>query len=132
VKYILDTHVWIWHFEASSKIPERIQTILKDMDNVPLGVSVISAWEIAKKTAIKKLRLSIPCRDWIVKSSSSPGIEILPITPEIAYEANYLPEEFHRDPADCIIVATARLHDITLITKDHRILAYPHVKTLWD
>lgn len=45
--------------------------------------------------------------------------------------SNYLPGDFHRDPADRIIVATARLHDIVLITKDRRMLAYPHVKTLW-
>jgi len=53
------------------------------------------------------------------------------VTAKRAHESNHLPGEFHRDPADQIIVATARVQRLTLITADPRILAYPHVRCLW-
>jgi PIN domain nuclease of toxin-antitoxin system len=59
-----------------------------------------------------------------------PGIQLLALTPEIAVESTRLPGEFHRDPADQIIVATARIYDCPLLTVDDRILKYPHVKLL--
>lgn len=131
VKYLLDTHVWIWMLEASSELPRSIQVLLKDISHAPLGVSAISPWEIAKKTALGKLTLSMPAREWITQSISSPGVKLLPLTPEIAWESNYLPPSFHKDPADQIVVATARLHKLTVITSDEKILGYPHVSSLW-
>ena len=59
------------------------------------------------------------------------GIRVLPLTPEITMESAQLPGDFHRDPADQIIVATARHHGAALVTSDQRILDYPHVETLW-
>lgn len=59
-----------------------------------------------------------------------PNMTLLPLTPEIAIEANNLPGDFHRDPADEIIVATARIYDCEIATVDRRIVAYPHVKKL--
>ena len=59
-----------------------------------------------------------------------PGMQLLEFTPQIAIESTKLPGNFHRDPADQIIVATARVYDISLLTADSRILQYPHVRTL--
>ncbi len=59
-----------------------------------------------------------------------PGIRLLDLTPQIAIESTQLPGEFHRDPADQIIVATARIHDCLLLTVDDKIINYPHVKLL--
>ena len=62
--------------------------------------------------------------DWINEALSGPGISIYPLTPEIAYESSNLPGDFHGDPADRMIVASARILDGTLLTFDNRILAY--------
>ena len=59
-----------------------------------------------------------------------PGIHLLKLTPEIAIESTRLPGEFHRDPADQIIVATARIHECSLLTVDDKILNYSHVQLL--
>jgi len=61
---------------------------------------------------------------------SYPGIRLLDLTPQIAIESTQLPGEFHRDPADQIIVATARIHDCPLLTVDDKILDYPYVKII--
>ena len=58
------------------------------------------------------------------------GITVLPLTPDIAVESVQLPGEFHRDPADRILVATARIHACPLVTADEKILAYPHVRAV--
>ena len=129
--FLLDTHVWLWLFEESEQIPGDIAAVLKAPKNMPLGVAAISPWEIAKKASLGKLRLSCPVRDWVENAAGNAGIEVVPLSPGIACEANELPQPFHRDPADQMIVATARLLDLTLITCDRKILAYPHVKTIW-
>ena len=65
-----------------------------------------------------------------VRALSSPGIQFVELTPEIAIEANQLPGTFHRDPADQILVATARIMNIAILTADAKIIAYPHVSLL--
>jgi len=95
-----------------------------------LGISSISCWEVAKLVEYGRLELPCPLEEWFEQALSYPGIQVLPLTPEIAIESTRLPGEFHRDPADQIIVATARVYDCPLVTSDERILAYPHVKTI--
>jgi len=131
VKYLLDTHVWIWMVEADPAIPRSVAAVLKDVANAPLALSAISPWEVAKKLSANRLTLSRPGREWVVESARNPGMRLLPLGADVAWEANHLPGDFHRDPADQIIVATARQYDLTLITADRRILAYRHVRTLW-
>ena len=94
------------------------------------GVSVISCWEVAKLVEVGRLELSVPVTQWIERALALPGIQLLPLTPEIAIASSQLPGEFHRDPADQLIVATARIHDIPILTVDRRILAYKHVRML--
>ena len=95
-----------------------------------IGVSVISCWEIAKLVEYGRLELPCPLEEWFEQALSYPGIHLLPLTPEIAIESTRLPGEFHRDPADQIIVATARVYNCPLVTSDERILNYPHVTTI--
>ena len=132
MNYMLDTCAWILLADSPGQVPEAAMGIALDLTNAPLGLAAISPWEVAKKTALGKLGLSLPVRQWLEQATQPEGIEILPLTPEVALESAYLPGDFHRDPADQIIVATARLHNLTLITSDRRILAYSHVKTLWS
>ncbi len=132
MKYLLDTHVWLWLLDAPQNFPVEILQLLKDMRNAPLGLSAISPWEVAKKHVLGKLDLSMPIGDWMREATCSRGIAIIPISPEISVESCHLPGNFHRDPADQIIVATARKHKLTLITKDELLRGYSHVKTLWE
>jgi PIN domain nuclease of toxin-antitoxin system len=95
-----------------------------------LGVSIISCWEVAKLAELGRLALRCPVVDWLRQALAYPGIQLMDLSVAIAIESTRLPGPFHRDPADQIIVATARVHDIPLLTADARILAYPNVKLL--
>ncbi len=78
-----------------------------------------------------RINLKIDPKHWLNNALSKSGLKVIELTPEIAIESCSLPGDFHKDPADRIIVATARTHNLTLLTKDIKILEYPHVKTLW-
>jgi PIN domain nuclease of toxin-antitoxin system len=95
-----------------------------------IGVSAISCWEIAKLVENRRLELPVSLEKWFEQALSYPGVRILELTPEISIESTRLPGDFHRDPADQIIVATARVHNCPLVTSDERILDYPNVKTI--
>lgn len=130
MNYLLDTHIWLWMVDDLQQIPERILPIVSSAENYPLCLSAISVWEVAKKVSLGKLQISIPIRDWIMKATRSPFIDLVPLSIDISLESTMLPGAFHRDPADQMIVATARHLDLTLLTTDQRILDYRHVKTV--
>ncbi len=125
----MDTNIWIWMVESHQSIPRNILSILLEPENYPFYISAISVWEVAKKASLDKLTLSIPVRDWLVQATRKPFIEIIPLSVDIALESTILPGVFHKDPADQIIVASARQSNMTLLTTDRLILAYQHVKT---
>ncbi len=127
---ILDTHVWVWWVHGDEKITSTQTEIIKANETDIIGVSAISAWEIAKLVEYNRLELPCPLQAWFYEALSYPGIRLIELTPEIAIESTKLPGEFHRDPADQIIVATARLYDSSLITSDSKILKYPYVKII--
>lgn len=131
MKYLLDTHVWIWAMDNVDSLPAGVRRELFKPGKLPFGLSVISVWEASKKESMGKLKLSLPIRHWFDSAIREPFIQLQPLTVDVAHESNHLPGEFHRDPADQIIVATARIHRCTLITADQRILAYAHVRSLW-
>jgi PIN domain nuclease of toxin-antitoxin system len=85
---------------------------------------------VAKLVQLNRLELRRPVADWIAQALEYPGVRLLYLTPRIAIESCQLPGTFHRDPADQIIVATARIRGCPLLTADARILQYSHVKTL--
>ena len=78
-----------------------------------------------------KLEIRIPPDQWLDQAINKTGLEVFDLSPKIAAESCNLPGEFHKDPVDRIIVATARINNITLITKDKKILGYPYVETIW-
>ena len=94
-----------------------------------LGVSVISCWEIAKLVEIGKVVLDRPVEEWITAALAQPGVRLLDLTVPTVVESTRLPPPFHRDPADQLFVATARVLRVPLLTLDTRIVAYPHVET---
>lgn len=127
---VLDTHVWIWWVHADPSLPSAYFPILSAAGANNIGVSAISLWEVAILAARGRVTLSSPIEQWFDDALAKSGVELLPLTPAIAAESCRLPGSFHRDPADQIIVATARTLDVPLMTADGRIRGYPHVKLL--
>jgi PIN domain nuclease of toxin-antitoxin system len=127
---LLDTHIWVWYLTKSSMLGEREERIIIDNLASGLAVSMISYWEVAKLVEGQKIYFSQPIEDWLNTAFSYSSIQTINLTTRIIVESTQLPQPFHRDPADQIIVATARVLGIPLLTMDGKILAYPHVQTL--
>ena len=129
MRYLLDTHVWLWSHEAHEKFGRKTQSILTSQDNERI-ISAISTFEIARLIDRGRLLLRQPFATWKTQSLHDLVATTIDVTHETAWEAYNLPGAFHKDPADRILVATARLHNLTLLTADQSILRYPHVKTV--
>ena len=123
---LLDTHYWVWMSDASlGELKPRERRVIADSASKgELLVSVISVWELALLEAKGRLVLDSPCHVWVSKALSAPGLSLAPLTPEIAVDASRLPGEFHGDPADRIIAATARRLEARLLTRDQRLREY--------
>lgn len=132
--YLLDTCAAIWISEGSRLEAKAIETI----DHAAAAgeailLSPITAWERGLLMARGKLTSPISAIDWFEGFADRPEIEMAPLTPRILTDAWFLPEPLHRDPADRIIVATARALRLTIITRDSEILGYSergHVRAL--
>ena len=93
-------------------------------------VSDIILWEVAMLHGLGRIHLTIPLREWIEKAVAPPLVRRQGISPAIASELASLPDSFHRDPADRILVATARVLGMILLTRDRRIVDAALVDTL--
>ena len=122
---LLDTHTWIWLFNGSTELS---QDATKQIDLATnrgaVYISAISVWELSMLVAKNRVKLSQPIHQWVKNSFNQPGVNISPILPEIAIESSFLPGGFHGDPADRIIVATARTNNLTVLTRDKKIIKY--------
>jgi PIN domain nuclease of toxin-antitoxin system len=132
MNYLFDTHAWIWWHVA----PERLSAVArhrieKRNENEAWMLSAISLWEVCKLIEKGRLQLTCDVLDWLHQAASMPGLRIIELSFEIAYQSTTLPRPFHNDPADQIIAATARLENATILTSDRKLRKYPHVKTLW-
>ena len=122
---LLDTHVWIWLNDGSSELKStNVREIDRAAEQGELFVSAISVWEIATLVAKKRIVLRTSVHDWIERALSQPGIELIPLLPNIAVESTLLPDGLNADPADRMIVATARVKLLTLMTRDANIQQY--------
>jgi PIN domain nuclease of toxin-antitoxin system len=127
---VLDTHIWVWWVNGSAELTAGQRQALQAHIGAGLGVSIISCWEVAKLVERGRLQLTMPVESWLEQALALPGVRLLELTPRIVVESTQLPGEFHRDPADQLIVATARIYDVPLLTADGKVLAYPHVQTV--
>ncbi|MBI3246440.1 MAG: type II toxin-antitoxin system VapC family toxin [Deltaproteobacteria bacterium] len=125
---VLDTHIWVWWVHGDSQLPITYHTVLQEQESQGLGVSIISCWEVAKLVEYRRLTLPCATAEWLVQALSYPGIRLLDLTPHIIVDSTQLPGSFHRDPADQLIVATARVLNVPVMTTDGKILDYQHVK----
>lgn len=129
---VLDTHAWVWFVSNPELLSKKAKrTIERAVVDNNVFISSISAWEVALLTSKKRLLLSMEVADWIKKSEMLPFVNFIPVDNSIAVKSVNLPQPFHSDPADRIIIATTISLGASLITKDERILKYPHVKTIW-
>ena len=118
---VLDTHVWLWWMNGHNSLKENWRAQIENADHV--GVSAISLFEVAWLDAHKRIQLSQPTNQWFEKALSSSGVELLPITPEIASLAVAL-DEHHSDPQDRLIIATALVHQALLLSADEKFKLY--------
>lgn len=130
---LLDTNAWLWWTIRPEGMPARARSLADAAaGDGALAVSVVSVWEIAVKTALRKLQLGMAAREWVARASRAPGLRILPVDSDIALASAEVPPPFHRDPADRLIVALARRLRAPLLTSDRKILEYPHVESRWE
>jgi PIN domain nuclease of toxin-antitoxin system len=129
---LLDTHAWVWWVTEDRRLSRRAQlTIKTSLDKQDLWLSMISVWEIAKKVEKKQLVLDRPLDQWLDVAVTRPGLGLWELTRSILVQSCGLPQPFHGDPADQILVATARQREAVLVTRDRRIRRYAHVKSVW-
>jgi len=130
---VIDTHVWLWWISNHEKIAvNAAQTIDKAINEGGIIISSISTWEIALLIKKGRLKLTVDVRDWIRKTEDLPFVQFIPVNNTIALRSVTLPGNFHPDPADRIITATAMTMGLPLVTKDDKIIGYPHVRTIWE
>lgn len=129
---VLDTHALVWWASGSPQLSAPAATaIAAELDGGRIVVSSISAWELALLTARGRLALSMEIGQWLNTVGQLEAVNFVPVDNEIAIRSVDLPGQFHSDPADRIIVATARRFAAPLVTADEKIRHYPHVRTLW-
>jgi len=130
--YLLDTHTWIWWNMNPQKLSKKVKEIIGKSDLYDeMLLSAISPWEFSKLLEKKRIGISCNPEDWINVALDMPKLRVIPLSPILSYRSTVLPQPFHNDPANQIIVATARAENATLLTKDEKIHAYENVKSLW-
>ena len=120
---LLDTHTLVWSVQDSPKLgPQAKRTINQAARESRVAVSAITPWEIALLVSKDRLQLGVEVMQWIHVALAKPGVKLAPLEPEIAVASTRLPFEIHGDPADRILVATARHLGATLVTADGELL----------
>jgi PIN domain nuclease of toxin-antitoxin system len=122
---LFDTHAVIWLFEDKSLAPKAVSAIAAAYrDGTPLLVSPITAWEIGQLVSRNRINLSATPHRWFARVLATPGVHLAELSPEILIASSFLPGNPPRDPADRVLLATARDLGATLVTRDRAILAY--------
>jgi PIN domain nuclease of toxin-antitoxin system len=126
---MLDTHVWLWLLTRPDQLSETVRIAIESASE--LWLSAISPFEVALKYSTGKLDLDLSAREWIPAALSYPGLELAPLTPEVSMLAVELRPSVSKDPADCIIAATALTRGMRLVTRDRRLHAALPDDVLW-
>jgi PIN domain nuclease of toxin-antitoxin system len=130
VNVLLDTCAVIWSASATEELSDRATAVLED-SGVETFVSALSCAEIACLCDRERILLDRHWKIWFNAAVEVNQWQVLPIGLDEIQEAYSLPDPFHRDPADRILTATARLHGMSIVTADQKILSYPHVDSIW-
>lgn len=119
MKYLLDTHIWIWSVSKPEKLSDKIKNILGN-DSNEFFISSISFWEFIVLVEKGRITISKPVDEWIREAIIDPNIKEIPIDKKIALKSREINLP-HQDPADRFIAATAFIHQMTLITSDRKL-----------
>lgn len=131
MKALLDTHILVYWFASHARLSmAQLEILRQATPSKPLWVSDISRWEIATLYSLGRIRLTLPLRDWLEAATAPPLVQRLGMTPALAAAVAALPDSFHRDPGDRIIVASAQVLGATLLSRDQRIIDAALVPTL--
>jgi PIN domain nuclease of toxin-antitoxin system len=129
---VLDTHAWIWWVTKDRRLSRRARAAIeRSRARGELWLSMNSIWEMAKKVEKGQIALDRQLDDWLESALAADGLQVADLTRPILVDSCRLPQPFHGDPADQIIVATARSHSATLVTRDTRLRNYRHVRSIW-
>ena len=129
---LLDTHAWVWWVTGDSRLSRRAKAaIASGVAERDLWISLISVWEVAKKVEKGQLVLDRPLDRWLDDALTWQGLGARELTRPVLVQSCALPQPFHGDPADQVVVATARHHGALLVTKDERLRRYSHVRSVW-
>jgi PIN domain nuclease of toxin-antitoxin system len=123
---LLDTHVWVWWVQNDPRMGAASST-LDAAPHSDVAVSAVSCWEVAALHARGRLVFDCSLDEWLEAALRDAAVSVVNLTPGIAVESERLPGELHRDPADRMLIATARTLDCGLLTADQKILTYKHV-----
>jgi PIN domain nuclease of toxin-antitoxin system len=129
MKILLDTHVLIWAVEKPEELGKNSKSLIEDGEN-EIFISPISTLEIAQLISSGRIEINQTLNSCIKKTLRNLKAETVTFTHETAETAYRMQEPFHKDPADRILVATAVLENLTLMTADERILNYKHASTV--
>ena len=135
MKYLLDTQAWLWSVLDHPRLSRRARTALSGVSaEEPVGIAAISlkeaAWQLARgRIVVDEHFGSWPL--WLRAAASSPNVQVVPLTVDVAIESEQLGDTFPADRADRLIAATARVHDLTLITSDRPIRKSGIVRAIW-
>jgi PIN domain nuclease of toxin-antitoxin system len=123
LKFLIDTHAWLWSLESPEELGREAIAILKNPRNVIL-FSAVSAWEIAIKVSLRKLELPEPPAEYLRSRLSEESYTELPVEVKHAIKVPDLPA-IHRDPFDRLLIAQAIVENVPLLTADRQLEKYP-------
>jgi PIN domain nuclease of toxin-antitoxin system len=123
---VLDTHVWVWLINGDDRLrsSKAVPLIEEAAKRNAVKVSVMSVWEVGMLVAKQRLDFRMDVHEWVRKAIGAPGISLLPLCPDVALESSHLPDKFHGDPVDRLLVASTRNLNGVLVTRDQGIINY--------
>lgn len=129
---LIDTHIWLWWLLGQSELSAGERTALDALATAgtPPGLAAISLWEARMLASKGRLQLDCPITQWLPLAAAPETVSIVPLDVNVIVALDALPTSFHGDPADRIIVATARAYGLPLATRDSNIRRSRTVK-LW-
>lgn len=123
---LLDTHIWIWVMEGRTEEMHAsvLPAVARAQAEGRVCISAITVWELGMLQSKGRLKLALDTREWVRRALGVPGVRLAELSPEVALDSSFLPGEVHGDPADRILIATARHLGATLVTRDEHLVRY--------
>lgn len=120
MRYLLDTHIWLWSVLTLDRVTTRVRNALQESTS-DLWLSPLSIWEVLILSAKGRIQFKVPAADWVLTALNAAPMKEAPLTHDVVLETSRI-ELSHRDPVDWFLAATARSFDLTLVTADENLL----------